>query len=106
MTEKTSVSERTITQTVWADSVLEPLVQGLKDGKDDEWICQQVASIEKRGSVPVEYLIFRAHEDLGPEYAERLKKATGFKMADPDQTTESAKSGKSLLSKFVRLLKK
>jgi len=54
----------------------------------------------------VEYLVFRAHEDLGPEYAERLKKATGFKMADPEQAGESRKSGESLLSKFIGLLKK
>lgn len=106
MTEKTSVSERTITQTVWSDSVLKSLVEGLKAGKDDEWICQEVASIEKRGKIPVEYLVFRAHEDLGPEYAERLKKATGFKMADPEQAGESRKSGESLLSKFIGLLKK
>ena len=54
----------------------------------------------------MEYLIFRAHEDLGPEYAERLKKATGFKMADAAQAKESGKLGKNLLSKFVALLKK
>ncbi len=106
MTEKTSVSDRTITQTVWSDSVLKSLVEGLKAGKDDEWICQEVASIEKRGSIPVEYLIFRAHEDLGPEYAERLRKATGFKIADPDRAGASAKSGGSLFSKFVGLLRK
>jgi hypothetical protein len=106
MTEKTSVSERTITQTVWSDSVLESLVQGLKEGKADEWICQQVASIEKRANIPVEYLIFRAHEDLGPEYAERLKKATHFKMAGAAQARKSRKSGGNLLSKFVALLKK
>ncbi len=106
MTEKTSVSERTITQTVWSDSVLESLVQGLKEGKADEWICQQVASIEKRANIPVEYLIFRAHEDLGPEYAERLKKAMGFKLAGAAQARKSRKSGENLLSKFVALLKK
>ncbi|HEY5701491.1 MAG TPA: hypothetical protein VIT83_05330 [Gammaproteobacteria bacterium] len=96
--DKTSVSDKTITQTVWSDSLLGSLLDGLKEGKDDEWINQKVASIEKRGQIPVEYLVYRAGVDLGPEFAERLKQATG---AEPKVEEED----ESLLSKFIGLLR-
>lgn len=99
--DKTSVSDKTITQTVWSDSLLAPLLDGLKAGKDDEWINQKVASIEKRGQIPVEYLVYRAGVDLGPEYADRLKQATGAKPAAPEDEEDEG-----LLSKFIGLLKK
>lgn len=100
--DKTSVSDKTITQTVWSDSLLSSLLDGLKEGKDDEWINQKVASIEKRGQIPVEYLVYRAAEDLGPEYAERLREATGAKPTAPKGEEED----ESLLSRFLGLLTK
>ena len=99
-TDKTSVSDKTITQTVWSDSLLAGLLEGLEAGKDDEWLNQKLASIEKRGQIPVEYLIYRAGIDLSPEHAARLKEAAG---AGAKQTT---KEDEGLLSKFIGLLKK
>lgn len=100
--DKTSASDKTITQTVWSDSLLVTLLDGLKEGKDDEWINQKVASIEKRGKIPIEYLIIRAQEDLGPEYAERLKKATGAK----PEAAVAPEEEEGLLARFIGLLKK
>jgi len=99
--DKTSVSDKTITQTVWSDSLLGALLDGLKAGKDDEWINQKLASIEKRGQIPIEYIILRAQEDLGVEFAERLKQATGTKPKPP-----KPEEAEGLLSKFIGLLKR
>jgi hypothetical protein len=103
MTDKNSAADRTITQTVWSESVLDPLVAGLKEGKDDEWIKAQLASIEKRAQIPVRYLIQRAAEDLGPEYAERLREAAGEAAQEPPHDAEPEAS---LLDRFLGLLRR